>query len=211
METKQVAIGQAFSYGWTELKKNFWYFVGLAVIVLIIESISSGPRDGRTYFNLLGLFLSAWMTSGYIKIILDYYGGTKRELTDVFTQFAYFWRVLGASILVGIIVVLGFIALIIPGIYFGLRFMFTVPLIIDKNLDIGEAMKQSTELTRGIKGSLFLFVLVMIGVMILGFICLGVGVFIAMPVVWLAYIYLYKNLQPSTVAAAPAPSEAVKR
>ncbi|MFA6553062.1 MAG: DUF975 family protein [Patescibacteria group bacterium] len=211
METKQVAIGQAFSYGWTELKKNFWYFVGLAVIVIIIEGIGSGPKDGRAYFNFLGIFLSAWMTSGYTKIILDYYGGTKRELTDVFTQFAYFWRVLGASILIGLIVMLGFIALIIPGIYFGLRFMFTVPLIIDKNLDIGEAMKQSTELTKGIKGSLFLFALGMIGAMILGAICLGVGVFIAMPVVWLAFIYIYKNLQPSAVPAASAPTGTVKQ
>ncbi len=209
MDTKQVEVGKAFSYGWTEVKKNFWYFVGLAVIVIIIESITNGPKEGRTYLSFLGIFLSAWMTCGYTKIILDYYSGTKRELTDVFTQFAYFWRVLGASILIGVIVLLGFIALIIPGIYFGLRFMFTVPLIIDKNLDISEAMKQSTELTKGIKGSLFLFALGTIGVMILGAICLGVGIFVAMPVVWLAYIYLYKKIQSSS-ASVPAASPIIK-
>ncbi|MDD5040494.1 MAG: glycerophosphoryl diester phosphodiesterase membrane domain-containing protein [Patescibacteria group bacterium] len=200
MPTQHVATSQAFRYGWAEVKKNFWYFVGLAAIVLVIESVGTGYDDDGTLFNILGPFLSAWMACGYLTIILDYYGGTMREITDVFTQFTQYWRVLGATIVVCIIVALGFIALVIPGIYLALRFMFTVPLIIDKKLDIGEAMKQSTAMTDGIKWSLFGFGLTALGVIILGAICLGVGIFVAMPVVWLAFVYLYKTLhgvQPS--------------
>lgn len=203
METKQVEIGKSIGYGWGEVKKNFWYFVGLAVIVMIIEGITSGPREGRVYFNFLGIFLTTWMTCGYTKIILDYFGGTRRDIADVFTQFKYFWRILGANILIGLIVGIGFILLIVPGIYFALRFMFTIPLIIDKNLDIGEAMKQSTEMTKGIKMQLLGFALTCLGVVILGFIVLGVGIFVAMPVIWLAFIYQYKKLsstQPAPVA-----------
>lgn len=200
MEPKQVEIGKAFGYGWTELKKNFWYFVGLAVIVSVIEGLAPSWHSKNATFNALGIFLGAWMTCGYMRIILDYYSGTKRELADVFTQFKYFWRVLGATILLGIIIVLGFIALIIPGIYLALRFQFTIPLIIDKNLDIGEAMKQSTELSKGIKLSLFGFALAALGIILLGVVALGVGVFVALPVVWLAYIYLYKNLQPNNAS-----------
>ena len=194
METKKVETGLAFLYGWSEVKKNFWYFVGLAVIVMIIESIGSGYKVNNTYFNFLGLFLSAWMTCGYTKIVLDYFGGTKRPVQDVFTQFKYYWRILAANILISVMVGLGFFFFIVPGIYLALRFMFVIPLIIDKNLNIGEAMKQSTELTKGIKMSLLGFGLTALGVIILGAIVFGVGVFVAMPVVWLAYISLYKKL-----------------
>ena len=208
METKQVEIGKSIRYGWAEVKKNFWYFIGLAIIVAVIEGITSGPRENRISYNLLGLFLAAWMTCGYTKILLDYHGGTKRQISDVFTQFTYFWRVLGANILLGIMIGLGMILLIVPGIYLALRFMFTIPLIIDKNLDIGEAMKQSTEMTRGIKMSLLGFALVSLGVFILGAIALGVGIFVAIPVIWLAYIYQYKALLSVQPTPPPPPAPA---
>lgn len=191
---KKVETGLAFSYGWTEVKKNFWYFIGLAVIVCLVESITSGYGKSHYTLDILGVFLSAWMACGYTRLILDYQSGNKRPLADVFTQNKPYWRVFGANLLVGVIVGLGFFLLIIPGVYLALRFMFVIPLIIDKNLNIGEAMKQSTEMTKGIKMSLFGFGLTALGVIILGAICLGVGVFVAMPVAWLAYISLYKKL-----------------
>ena len=194
METKQVETGQAFSYGWESVKKNFWYFVGLAVIVCLIESITSGYGKNHYTLDILGPFLSAWMTCGYIRIVLDYQSGTKRPLADVFSQFQHYWQVFFATLILGLIIGLGFVALIIPGIYLALRFQFTIPLIIDKNLSITEAMKQSTALTSGIKLSLFGFDLAALGVIILGAIVFGIGVFVAMPVVWLAYIHLYKKL-----------------
>ncbi len=75
---------------------------------------------------------------------------------------------LGAEIILFTIIVLGLILFIIPGIYFALRFMFVIPLIVDKDLDISEAMKQSTSLTRGIKWPLLGFILVSFGIFILG-------------------------------------------
>ena len=204
MNQDNVQVGPAFSYGWSELKKNFWYFIGLAVIMIILGSIGSGWREHRTYFNLVGFLINAWLTCGLVRILLDYYDGKKRELTDIFTQVQYFWRILLVNLFVGIIVCVGFILFIIPGIYLALRFQFVGYLVIDKNLAIGEAMKRSTELTRGIKGSLFLFALAMIGSIILGAICLGVGIFVAMPVVWLAHIYLYRKLTTAAPMVAPA-------
>lgn len=205
METKQIEIGKSIGYGWAEVKKNFWYFVGLAIIVMVIEGITNGSRENRVSLNFIGLFLTAWMTCGYTKIVLDYFSGTKRDISDVFSQFKYFWRVLGANILLAIIIGIGFVLLIVPGFYLALRFMFTIPLIIDKNIGIGEAMKQSTEMTKGIKMSLLGFALTCLGVALLGLIALGVGIFVAMPVIWLAYIFVYKSLQSVQPTTIPQP------
>jgi uncharacterized membrane protein len=72
--------------------------------------------------------------------------------------------------------------------------MFVIPLIVDKDLDISEAMKQSTSLTRGIKWPLLGFILVSFGIFILGALLFGVGILVAIPIIWLANINLYRSL-----------------
>ena len=137
------------------------------------------------------------MTSGYLKMMLSYESGKKLPFGDLFTQVKYFWRVLGATLLLGLIVVIGFFLLIVPGIYLALRFQFTLLLILDKDLGILEAMKQSSMLTNGKKMPLLGFDLTLLGVIILGAIVFGVGIFVAMPVVWLATVFVYHKLSVS--------------
>ncbi|HPX94779.1 MAG TPA: glycerophosphoryl diester phosphodiesterase membrane domain-containing protein [Candidatus Moranbacteria bacterium] len=161
---------------------------------MIIGSLPSGGPSDRMLLGIAGIFLSAWMICGYVKILLDYYDGKKNKIENIFTQFKYFWRVLGAEIILFTIIVLGLILFIIPGIYFALRFMFVIPLIVDKDLDISEAMKQSTSLTRGIKWPLLGFILVSFGIFILGALLFGVGILVAIPIIWLANINLYRSL-----------------
>ena len=92
------------------------------------------------------------------------------------------------------------VLLIFPGIYWGLKYQFTIYLIIDKGLGIKAAMQESARMTNGKKSSLFWFDFVCACVMILGAICLGVGVLVAMPVVWLAGATVYRKLASSSVA-----------
>lgn len=61
-------------------------------------------------------------------------------------------------------------------------------------MPIGEAMKKSAEMTKGIKWGLFGVGLTFLGVIILGAICLGVGLIWAIPVTWLGAAYLYRKL-----------------
>lgn len=196
-----IETGKAIGYGWSAVKKDFWYFVGIAVIAMVISGLTSSSDKNPNSWDVLGIFLSTWMTCGYTTMMLSYQAGKKMPLSDVFTQFKHYWRVLGASILVGLIVVVGLVLLIVPGVYFALRFQFVLQLIIDKNLGIGEAMSASTKLTNGIKMPLLGFNLTLLGVIILGALCLGVGILVAMPVVWLAQVHVYRQLAAKAPAA----------
>jgi uncharacterized membrane protein len=200
--------GKAISYGWESVKKDLWYFVGIAVVSVIISSIADNPgqRNNKDLYNvnfwsILTPFLTAWMVCGYTKLSLSYQSGKKLPFTDLFKQFKYFWRVLGATILVGLIVGLGLLLFIIPGIYFALRFQLTNTLIVDKNLGILEAMRQSSKLTEGIKLQLFGFNLTLLGVLILGLLALGVGIFVAIPVIWLAGVVVYRQISSQQPAS----------
>ncbi len=202
MDVKTVQIGAAVRYGWESLKKDFWYFITLLLLVTIITAIPN--RLGNSFiFSLLSLVVSAWLTGGLYHILLEYHAGRKPEITALFTQTKHFVNILGGTILVGLIVIGGLILLIVPGIYWALKYSFTIYLIVDKDMGIMEALHASGEMTMGIKGQLFLFGLTAAGIMILGAICLGVGVFVAMPIVSLAFMWVYRNL-PAPAAVIPA-------
>lgn len=195
MQTGSTAfeIGQSIRYGWQTIKKDFWYFVGIAFIVIVFEGIFNSDTD-RHGWGLLSFLVSAWLTPGYLKLLLSYHDGNKLPIVEIFKQYRYFWRVLGATIILGLGTVIGLVLFIVPGIYFALTFAFTLHCIVDKDLGIIDAMKKSAELTRGVKLSLFGFGLTSLGIIILGALCFGVGVFVAAPVVWLGVIFIYRKL-----------------
>jgi len=205
MESKRVEVGPAFRFAWETLTKDFWYFIGLTVVMAVVSGVTGGWGRNHVYINIIGPVVSAWLTGGILRIVFDYIDGKKRELTDIFTQVQYFWKILLTNIILGVIIMVGFIFFIIPGIYLAMRFQFTQYFIVDKNLDIGEAMTRSTQLTQGIKLPLSVFALAIVGVMILGAIALGVGVLVAMPLVWLAHVRLYRTLlaEPATATVPP--------
>jgi len=192
MDNRKIETGEAIAYGWQSVKKDLWYFVGLAFVSTIIGSVGSAHSQTNQW-DLVGFLLSAWMTCGYMTMMLSFQAGKKMEFGELFKQVKHYWEVLAATFLLGLIICLGFILFIVPGIYLALRFQFTIQLILDKGLGISEAMKESTRLTNGIKMSLLTFNLALIGVVVLGAICLGVGVFVAIPVVWLAEIFVYRK------------------
>jgi len=196
METSKIDAGPAISYGWTSVKKDLWYFVALALLVFIAGSIGSSTTRGTSGWDIIGFFLTALTTCGTTAIALSYYHGKQLPISALFTTFKPYWQVLGASLLLGLGTVVGLVLLIFPGIYFALTYQFTITIIVDKNLGIIEAMRESKRITQGKKMSLLAFDLTMLGVIILGALCLGVGLLVAVPVVWLAGIKVYRLLMP---------------
>jgi len=195
---KQVETGSAISYGWESVKKNFWYFIGLAALYVAITSIPSTGKDDTAVLNFFGFIISAYLSAGMLHLVLSYIDGKTLPLSDLFTQTKYFWRVLGAMVLVFLIVAAGFILFIVPGIIWGLRYQFVLNLIVDKDMDISEAMHKSAELTKGVMWQLLVFNLAVAGVTILGALVLGVGILVAIPVTWLADVYVYRHLLKAT-------------
>lgn len=188
-----------FSYGWTSVKKDFWYFVGIAFVVLVLSSVGSTKNEASS-LDAVGLLLSTWMTAGSTALFLRFVDGKKPAFSVLFSKLDQFLPVLGATLLVGLITAVTMLLLIIPGIYFALKYQFVIQLIIDKKLGVLEAMKESGRITQGKKMSLFLFDVECIGIMLLGFLALGVGILVAVPVVQLAATKVYRGLVPVTTA-----------
>jgi uncharacterized membrane protein len=66
-------------------------------------------------------------------------------------------------------------------------------------MPIMDAIKKSGELTYGSKWRLFKLSLLLIGVNILGALCLGVGLLVTIPLSWISLAHAYRKYVPASV------------
>jgi hypothetical protein len=99
-----------------------------------------------------------------------------------------------ANLLVFALVVLGFFALIIPGIIIACRLAFVSYIIMDKKLDPIEAVEMSWRLTRGYGWKIFFIGFASFFIIIFGLIMLIVGIFPA--IIWISssFAALYESV-----------------
>ncbi|MGQ0569421.1 MAG: DUF975 family protein [Armatimonadota bacterium] len=106
-----------------------------------------------------------------------------------------------------VFVAVGFVLLIIPGIILAARLSLYGFLMVDKGLGPRAALTRSAELTQGAVWDLFVFGLLLFGIVVLGALALFVGLFVALPTILMASAYVYRKLlaQAEGSAATPAP------
>ena len=176
-----------------------WTVIGVTAAVSIFFNLLQKSVKEYSFISfvvtILAIAIGFTVQLGLIRIYLDLIDQEKEdELKTLFTNYRLIWRYLGASILFGIAVALGLIFLIVPGIYFNLKYQYYAYLIVDKNMGVVEALKKSGEITKDIKWKLFCFSLAVVGLNILGALALVIGLLVTGPVSILAYVYVYRTL-----------------
>jgi uncharacterized membrane protein len=99
-----------------------------------------------------------------------------------------------ANLLVVALVILGCIALIIPGIIVGCRLVFVSFIIMDKKLDPIEAVEMSWKLTKGHTWKIFFMGFASVFIIIFGLCMLIVGIFPAIMWVSSSFASLYESV-----------------
>lgn len=208
-----LSVGDCIRYGWETFKRRPWFLIGVPLLALIIGGLPSafGPYpeigpDGQmiqpppstfgTLTALLSVVVSIFVSIGLTTFSLRAHDNVMAvQVTDLWNP-APFWRYLGAYALTIIVVALGFVAFIVPGVILAMGLAFVPFLVIDRGLGPIEAMKESWRITRGHKMQLLLLVLALIGITLLGFLALVVGVFVALPITMVAFAHAYRTLNP---------------
>ena len=113
------------------------------------------------------------------------------------TVFSYFHRIPGAIlwyILMTLMILLGFVLLIIPGIYLSFAYMFSLPLMIEKDLTAWQALEVSRKAVTRIWFRATGFLLLISILITLGMIPLGIPLIWIVPWTALAYAMVYFKL-----------------
>lgn len=202
--SKKFSKKEAIRFGWQTTKKNIKFFVlflffGYGVILgtsLIANLIEKKNFVASLPLGIFSLLSSLILNICFIKISLDFYEQKKTRILesclgqDWFLLFKYLF----GFILFLLIVFVGVIVFLIPGIIFAIRLSFWDCLIIDKKINVFEIFKKSWYLTQENFFNLLIFYILCYLIEFLGILALLVGLFWALPTIFLAKIFVYKNL-----------------
>ncbi|MEO1856858.1 MAG: GYF domain-containing protein [Rubritalea sp.] len=160
------------------------------------QSINQQTGTGAIIAGILNNIFTMFLGLGLTLIGLNLLRGKDTNLGQLFGQSGTkLFRLIGASILYGLMVGLGLVFFIVPGIYLGMRFMFYQTVIVDKDLGVIDSLKYSSSLTRDNKWRLFFLFIINCFIVLAGALALIVGLIWALPVAWLtllvAYLYLH--------------------
>jgi uncharacterized membrane protein len=190
------SIQECLTFGWKTFTARPWFFVGVSLAYVVAHSVLGFMENhlpGIISF-LISLVGGTLVSLGFLTIYLrahDNLAGT--ELKDAWNPEA-FWRYLVASIVVGLISLVGLVLLVIPGVIIGIVFGFAIYLSIEKKVWTLAALKESARITRGNRWTLFVLGLAICAMNIVGAILLLVGLLVTVPVSMLASIHAYRLL-----------------
>jgi uncharacterized membrane protein len=226
----RLSIFEAYGFAWKTVKENWATLVpvvaALSLIVVIIgefitraqPAVDPSAFDPTMMVNfaagsLLNMVVSVVITALVIKVALKYVDGENpKEFGALFSGITpeMLLKLILASILYTLVVVIGFILLIIPGIYLMLRYSQVQYVIIDRDAGVLEAFAESARLTKGVKFAIAGLFLMAIPVLIAGALVLLVGLLVAVPVVYVAIAHAYRQLTRTVdevVGGVVAPAE----
>jgi uncharacterized membrane protein len=205
-------------FGWETFKKRPWFFAGVQLIIIIISQIateiSSYADKTQTQEMLIlalvgvfiGIVIQILLKMGTISFFLKAHEAPELLRVSMLWAPAYFGSYVLASIVVGLVVLVGLILLIVPGIIWALRYMFVPYLVVDRGLGYSEAMKESRRITDGHKWQLLGLIGLLVLVNIAGLIALVVGLLVSIPVSALALAHAYRTLEHIASEVVPAPA-----
>ena len=177
MEPKFI-ISEVFSTAWKGTKSQLWILAGLLIGYCILSFTLTAfamPMQssiiGKIIVNVISALFSIIFSLGYMKNIFQALDGEEPQFSAYGQQ-----------------------TKIIPGIYLALRLQFFQAFIIEENAGIIESLHKSWEITKGQALPLFILALVMIGILILGCILFGIGIFVAVPLIYMMYGYVFRKL-----------------
>jgi uncharacterized membrane protein len=205
----QPTISESLGNGWYVMKK---YFLWLLLVVIVCSLFDSPARFtykpehhfpefvGMIALAIIGaimiyLLVRPVIVWGGRLIYLQCVRDENPDLKNLFTGFQHnYLNIILANLLVTVIIVFGIVFLVIPGIIFACRLAFVPYLVMDKGYDPVKAVEECWQLTKGYGWTIFGLALMAIPILILGLICLIVGVFPALICINASFASLYQAI-----------------
>lgn len=172
-----------------ELVKPHW--LPLSLMFLLPSLLGLIPYVG----TCASAIINGAIYVGIYRAIMGMLAGRPPTVGMMFEGFDRFGQAFLASLSVGILVVLGAICCVVPGVILSIMWMFVYLVLAESELDFWAAMQASAELTKGYRWELFCLLLACGVVALLGLLACCVGIFVAQSVIFTAFALAYRFLQ----------------
>jgi hypothetical protein len=146
MPSKSFRFSGVLGFGWNVMKSNFWFFVGVGVVSLLIPCLleSAGAVTAALYpkaitpfwiYVLVGVIyiISIILIIGFIRITLIFCDGRKPRFSTLFSGWDCFWRFFAAMFLYYLIIDVIALVCILPFVLLSdatRNPLFAVPILV---------------------------------------------------------------------------------
>jgi predicted Ser/Thr protein kinase len=210
--------GHCLERGWALVKSHFWELVGIHALILLLLIIA-GSAFARTSHlgnaasdmnvsdgtSVLGLVLGGPLWAGLFLYFLKTIRGEPVTVETAFSGFSKrFLHLFLLNLVAWVLIGLGFICFILPGVYLLVAWCFSLVLVMDKGLDFWPAMELSRKVVNKHWWKVFGFLLVLAGVWWLGVPACCIGVLVSAPVAIAVFLYAYEDIFGQVAPATPA-------
>jgi hypothetical protein len=173
----KIEIGRVVNSGFRTLGRNFLPFFALSLLVVgtptffiyyLLDSVFVATIEGSLDFTIfyylagsvvLGIVTSFLLQGILIRASVLHLGGHPPALgASAAVALRLLLPLIGLSFLVGLLVGIGFVMLIVPGIMVYIAFSVAVPALIEERKGVLASMRRSRDLTRGSRGQIFILV-----------------------------------------------------
>jgi uncharacterized membrane protein len=166
--------------GWDVVKDDLGTFVLMTIVMLVVNGAVPVLLQGVT-------------TAGFQAACKKKLRGIKPQIADLFSGFEFFGATLIAHIVISILIFIGTLFFLIPGLLVAASFNFTFLFIIDKRMDFETAMRASHAVVKQDYFGYCMFVVALFLLNVLGLLCLFVGLLVTIPITLAAITVAYRD------------------
>lgn len=205
----RVAAGDVLSYAWEVWKSNLGILLGISLVAvgfdLVTDGIQNALSDGGDgglagLVAIVSFLIQTFIGIGYTQIVLKLLRKQPAAFGELFGGGSLYPRVLGATMIAVIAVILGVVACVVPAILLVIFFWPFHLLIVDRKAKAIESFRIANQIAKENIGTTIILIFASVGMVVVGVLALCVGLFLAAPLVSLSWgaAYLMMTGQMAT-------------
>lgn len=185
-------ISTIIDKAWEMFKARALFHVGFTFLICTIQvGFTLFLKD---YLFIYTIFLVPPLVAGFYLVANRMSQGEYADFQNYFDGFKYMLPLIIVNLITGIFILCGIILLILPGIYLGVGYLFSLLFVLFGGFDFWQAMEYSRQLVHTNWWKFFGFVLVLFLINIAGLLCLVVGLLVTIPLTYLSVYVLFEEL-----------------
>ena len=204
-------IGELLGEAWNTLKglkTKIWVAIIVSLVIGMILQFAVGAIIGLLALSgsvavifgvgfvlVLGLILIIIpINFGIFMIAIKHSVNAPTSFSEIFNYFGKAGRLLLLYLVMTIMITIGMLLFVLPGIYLQIAYMMAIPLLMEKDMGVWEALETSRKAITKKWFTFFIYLFLCSLIFLVAALPLGIGLIWVIPWLTLAYAILYRNM-----------------
>ena len=195
-----LSLGHLYGRAWRAFRREWKAAIAVMLLLALISNL--GAFTAVQWDNAILAIIQPALYAGAAMFYLGVVRGGRPAIGELFAGFRdarIFIKAFCVYYLLTIMIVIGLLLLIVPGIYMMVAFIPAMYLVLDEKLGIVDTLNRAWDLTEERRGRVFLVLLSLIPLNIAGALVVLVGLLVSFTLSSLIMAQLYEELKASSL------------